>query len=112
VIAFAQNCIEILEDLNVKNYAEFIVQIGIHTGGPMICGVVDGGAGFDVLGGPVKLAGLLQRTAPNNTIQVSEATHAQLSPMASSMGRRIVKVAGKEVATYLIRSAGSSGSSV
>jgi hypothetical protein len=111
-IYFAQGCVDVLEDLNVKNYAEFTIQIGIHTGGPIICGVVERRARFDVIGGPIKLARLLQRTAPQNTIQVSEATHAKLSGAAYSMAKRTVKEAGKEFATYLLRSVGSSGSSV
>jgi class 3 adenylate cyclase len=109
-VAFALNCIEILEDLNVKNYAQYTVQIGIHTGGPITCGAVN--EGFDILGGPVKTAGILQRTAPPNTLHISEATHAQIPPTAYPMARRTVKIGASEFTSYLLRATGSSESSV
>jgi PAS domain S-box-containing protein len=109
IVTFAQNCIEILEDLNVKNYAQHTLQVGIQTGGPLLCGIIgEDGAGFDVIGEPVELAMLLQSTAPQNTIQISEGTHAQLESVGYNMTRRTLTIDKRERFTYLIRSVGSS----
>jgi PAS domain S-box-containing protein len=112
IVSFAQNCIEILEDINVKSYGQDTVQIGIHTGGPMICGVIDGGYGFDILGEPVTIAAVMQKTAPPNTLQISEATYAHIQPMAMGMTKRTIKTGGKEYVTHLLRAAGSSSNSI
>jgi guanylate cyclase len=112
VVSFAQNCIEILEDINVKNYGQDTVQIGIHTGGPLICGVIDGGYGFDIFGEPVARAMVMQRTAPPNTLQMSEATYAHIQPVPLGMTKRTVKTGGKEYVTHLLRAAGSSSNSI
>jgi class 3 adenylate cyclase len=111
MIAFAMDCIEIIEDLNVKTYAEHTVQIGIDTGGPIICGVLGDRSGFDIIGRPIHVAQMMRLTAPQNTIQISDATYSHATNTGYPATRRNVSFAGKNYATYLLRSAELSESS-
>jgi guanylate cyclase len=109
LVDFAQNCLEILEDLNVKMYSQFTATIGVATGGPLTAGIIGQGRFiFDIIGAEVGLAALLKATAPPNTLQISEATSAKLSQNAYSMTRRSLVVRGTEYTTYLLRPVGSS----
>jgi PAS domain S-box-containing protein len=111
LVAFAQDCIEMLEDLNIKNYAEYTVQIGIHTGGPIICSLVNDGVEFDILGDCVNVAIVMQKTAPPNTLQISDSTYAMLENVTFVQIKRLVTFRGKEYSAHLLRTPGASGSS-
>jgi class 3 adenylate cyclase len=63
---------------------------------------------FDIFGEPVNLALLLQKTAPANTLQISDTTHNHLEPVGYSMSRRTLVVDKREFVTYLLRGVGSS----
>jgi len=106
---FAQNCLDILEDLNVKLYSQYSLRAGLHAGGPILAGRVgEGKAVFDVFGKAVGFARLLAVSAPENTVQMSEAAYGRLNPAHYPSKRRNLVIHGVERLTYVVRSAGSS----
>jgi guanylate cyclase len=113
LIDFGQNCLEILEDLNVKMYSQYTVQIGVNTGGPIVAGIVGvEGCMFDIVGDAVGLAAALLATAPLNTLQMADATHARIPAATYPMTRRNVVVNGDEVVTHLLKAVGSSSNAM
>jgi guanylate cyclase len=109
IVMFAQNCMEILEDVNVKNYAQHTVRIGINTGGPIICGIMgEAQSGFDVFGSPVTMAMNLQRTAPVNSLQLSDSTFQLIDATGYHATKRVLKIDGQDHLTHLLRMMGSS----
>jgi guanylate cyclase len=109
IVTFGQNCIEILEDVNVKNYAQHTVQIGITTGGPIICGIIgEDRAAFDIFGTVVNMSTILQKTAPLNSFQLGDSTFQLVDSSGYHATKRVLKVAGREYLTHLVRLASSS----
>jgi PAS domain S-box-containing protein len=111
LVLFAQDCMELLEDLSIKNYSEYTMQIGIHLGGPIICGLVNDGVEFDIFGGPVDVALIMQKTSPPNTMQISEQAYTKLGNGTSGHPKRLLTFKGKEYGAYLLRSLEYSSSS-
>jgi class 3 adenylate cyclase len=76
---FALDCLQVLEEVNVKLDANLSVRIGINTGGPIIAGVLGTDKPvFDIIGDPINIAARLQSTSIPNRIQVSEETYELL----------------------------------
>jgi class 3 adenylate cyclase len=76
---FALDCLQVMEDVNVKLDANLSVRIGINTGGPIIAGVLGTDKPvFDIIGDPINIAARLQSTSIPNQIQVSDETYELL----------------------------------
>jgi class 3 adenylate cyclase len=111
LVDFGQNCIDILEDLNVKMYTTYTVQAGINTGGPIVAGILgQGKALFDIFGKAVGFGYELSRTAPQNSVQLSEATFGRLPPATYTSTKRTLSIGGVDHVTHLVKNVGSSSS--
>jgi PAS domain S-box-containing protein len=79
VVHFALRCFEKAEEINVQLTTAFQMRMGIHTGGPLIVGVVDDRNLFHVIGGPLNTARLLEARAIVGTVNISGATYEYVS---------------------------------
>jgi class 3 adenylate cyclase len=105
IVAFALDCLQMLEDLDMKRNINLKVRIGINSGGPIIAGVLGtDNRVFDIIGDAINVAARLQSTSPENTIQMSESTHDHVAHLGLPMKlRENVMLKGKgEVSTYLL----------
>lgn len=72
MVKFAIECLQVLEETNVKLNAVLNVRIGINTGGPLIAGVLGTDKPtFDIIGDPINVASRLQSTDIAGRIQIS-----------------------------------------
>ncbi|KAK8842310.1 hypothetical protein M9Y10_025887 [Tritrichomonas musculus] len=105
---FGLECLQVLEDANVKLNAMLNVRIGINTGGPLIAGVLGTDKPtFDIIGDPINIASRLQSTDVPGRIQISQNTFDlinQLDFSIESRGEVFLKGKGKQQA-YLVSSA-------
>jgi class 3 adenylate cyclase len=111
IVHYATECLQCLDDQNMKMGIALSVRIGINTGGPIIAGVLGNeNRVFDIIGDAINVAARLQTTSRPNTIQMSAAMQEYIAPKASPLERRDnVVLKGKEgtVATYLLSTEGS-----
>ena len=102
---FGLECLQVLEDSNVKLNAMLNVRIGINTGGPLIAGVLGTDKPtFDIIGDPINIASRLQSTDVPGRIQISQNTYDlinQLDFLIESRGEVFLKGKGKQQA-YLV----------
>ncbi|OHT09625.1 Adenylate and Guanylate cyclase catalytic domain containing protein [Tritrichomonas foetus] len=76
MIKFAIECLQVLEETNVKLNAVLNVRIGVNTGGPLIAGVLGTDKPtFDIIGDPINVASRLQSTDIAGKIQISEQSY-------------------------------------
>jgi len=106
MVRFALDCLQKLEDINLKLNASLSVRIGINTGGPIIAGVLGTDKPvFDIIGDPINIASRLQSTCIPSQIQVSQATHDLISDQDFNIELRgdvFLKGKGK-TQTYLVK---------
>jgi PAS domain S-box-containing protein len=111
MLCYAAECLQCLEDQNVKLDICLNVRIGINTGGPIIAGVLGtDNRVFDIIGDAINVAARLQSTSQPNTIQMSQSTYNYVKKLNWAMQRRDnVKLKGKEepVSTWLFALDGS-----
>ncbi|KAK8852645.1 hypothetical protein M9Y10_017633 [Tritrichomonas musculus] len=102
---FGLECLQDLEDANVKLNSMLNVRIGINSGGPLIAGVLGTDKPtFDIIGDPINVASRLQSTDVPGRIQISQNTYDlinQLDFMVESRGEVFLKGKGKQQA-YLV----------
>lgn len=102
---FGLECLQVLEDSNIKLNTMLNVRIGINTGGPLIAGVLGTDKPtFDIIGDPINVASRLQSTDIQGRIQISQATYDlinQLEFSIESRGEVFLKGKGKQQA-YLV----------
>jgi PAS domain S-box-containing protein len=79
VVHFALRCSEKVDEINLELTTSFQVRMGVHTGGPLVVGVVDDRNVFRVVGGPISTAQLLEKRAVAGTINISAATYDLVS---------------------------------
>jgi PAS domain-containing protein len=105
MVEFAIECLKWMDAQNSMTEMKFALQIGIHTGGPIIAGIVGRDRPFfDVYGDAVNMAARLETSAPDNSIQISHEMVAALPPGRFTFAEREhVPLKGKgEVNTYVI----------
>jgi class 3 adenylate cyclase len=102
---FALDCLQALEEVNVKLDTNLTVRIGINTGGPIIAGVLGSDKPvFDIIGDPINIAARLQSTSLPNRVQISEDTYELLKGldfMIEPRGEVFLKGKGKRPA-YIV----------
>lgn len=102
---FGLECLQVLEDSNVKLNTMLNVRVGINTGGPLIAGVLGTDKPtFDIIGDPINVSSRLQSTDVPGRIQISQATYDlinQLDFLIESRGEVFLKGKGKQQA-YLV----------
>jgi class 3 adenylate cyclase len=107
LVMFALDCLQTLDDLNMKLNVSLKVRIGTNSGGPIIAGVLGSdNRVFDIIGDAINVASRLQSTSYDNMIQMSEATCLQIAHLGLPVKQRDkVFLKGKgEVATYILES--------
>lgn len=104
---FGLDCLQALEDANVKLTAMLNVRIGINTGGPLIAGVLGTDKPtFDIIGDPINISSRLQSTDIPGKIQISQNTYDLINGldfMIEERGEVFLKGKGKQLA-YLVSS--------
>lgn len=105
MIKFGHECLQVLEDSNVKLNAMLNVRIGINTGGPLIAGVLGTDKPtFDIIGDPINIASRLQSTDVPGRIQISQNTYElinQLDFLIEARGDVFLKGKGKQPAYFV-----------
>jgi PAS domain S-box-containing protein len=111
IVLYALECLQCLDDQNMKMDIALSVRIGINTGGPIIAGVLGNeNRVFDIIGDAINVAARLQSTSRPNTIQMSVSTQEYVAGRGFGLERRDnVALKGKEgaVSTYLLTNEGS-----
>jgi class 3 adenylate cyclase len=109
-VHFCFDCLQSVEDTNQQLNINLGVRVGVHTGGPVLAGVLGADRPvFDIVGEPIHVAAGLQAAGAPGEVQVSEETLAQVQHLDFSVGpRRTVTLKGKEErpAYFLTRPAG------
>jgi PAS domain S-box-containing protein len=76
MIRMALDCLQALEEVNVKLDSNLSVRIGVNTGGPIIAGVLGTDKPvFYIIGDPINIAARLQSTCVPNRVQISETSY-------------------------------------
>ena len=79
-IRFAMECISLMDDADAQMNVAFELRIGIHTGGPVIAGVIGTDKlSFDIFGDAVAIAAKLENFGSNGKVHVSEDTYNLVS---------------------------------
>jgi class 3 adenylate cyclase len=116
IVLYGLECLQCLDDQNMKMDISLSVRIGINTGGPIIAGVLGNeNRVFDIIGDAINVASRLQSTSLPNTIQISKATQQYISKRQLILQERsnvVLKGKDEPVSTYLLTSDASVSSSL
>jgi PAS domain S-box-containing protein len=74
-ITFGLKCLDAIEELNIQLSTLLQLKIGMHTGGPLIAGVMSDRRVFEVIGDSIGFADELQKAAVPGTVNISEPTY-------------------------------------
>jgi PAS domain S-box-containing protein len=111
IVLYAQECLDCLEDQNVKMDVTLSVRIGINTGGPIIAGLLGTeNRVFDIIGDAINVAARLQSTSLPNTVQMAAQTMEFVMALNLPLRRRdnvILKGKDGAVSTFLLKREGS-----
>jgi class 3 adenylate cyclase len=106
IVLYALECLQCLDDQNMKMDISLCVRIGINTGGPIIAGVLGTDKPlFDIIGDPINVAARLQSTDIPGLVQVSQDTYDKIAggPFhIEQRGEIELKGKGKRM-TYVVR---------
>jgi len=106
IVRFALECLQKLDDVNLKLNASLSVRIGVNTGGPIIAGVLGTDKPvFDIIGDPINIASRLQSTCIPSHIQISQSTYDLIQNLDFNIEQRgeiFLKGKGKSMA-YLVK---------
>lgn len=76
ILNFGIDCLNELDDVNLKLNASLQLRIGINSGGPILAGVLGTDKPvFDIIGDPFNVAARLQTTDGHGKIQIPKETH-------------------------------------
>lgn len=96
--------LKILSEAKQINSPAFDIKIGIHTGGPINCGIVGKDMPlFDIIGEPINIAFELNKRGSPGFIQISEATYNNIKFMNYNIqenGEIFIK--GESTKTFLV----------
>ena len=80
VLNFGVDCLNELEDVNIKLNANLQLRVGINTSGPILAGVLGTDKPvFDIIGDPINIAARLQTTDIPGKIQIAKSTYELIS---------------------------------
>lgn len=105
MVKFGLDCIQGLEEFNIKNNLLLAVRVGVNCGGPIIAGVLGTDKPtFDIIGDPINIASRLQSTSLPGQIQISSEVHNMLADSdIEDQYRGEVMLKGKgKTATYTV----------
>ncbi|OHS99621.1 Adenylate and Guanylate cyclase catalytic domain containing protein [Tritrichomonas foetus] len=107
MVKFGLDCLQLIEEANLKLNANLSVRIGVNTGGPLIAGVLGSDRPtFDIIGDPINIAARLQSTDIAGRIQISQNVFDLINGMdfvIEKRGEIMLKGKGKTM-TYLVSS--------
>lgn len=104
-VKFAIDCLNSIDDINVKLNSNLSVRVGVNTDGPLIAGVLGTDKPvFDIIGDTINVASRLQSTDIPGKIQIIDTTYKYLNEgeyIIEPRGEVYLKGKGKFM-TYLI----------
>ncbi|OHS93111.1 Adenylate and Guanylate cyclase catalytic domain containing protein [Tritrichomonas foetus] len=105
MIRFTLDCLQELDEINVKLNANLCVRIGVNSGGPLIAGVLGTDKPvFDIIGDPINIASRLQSTDVPGRVQIPQSTYDLISGMnfdIEERGEVFLKGKGKTLAYFV-----------
>ncbi|OHT06200.1 Adenylate and Guanylate cyclase catalytic domain containing protein [Tritrichomonas foetus] len=102
---FALDCLDAIEDINMKLNSNLQVRIGVNSGGPIISAVFGSERPvFDILGEPILVATKLQRTGVPGTVHISQSTYdlVATNPFSFEPTETLEYSPGKYIPTYCV----------
>ena len=107
MVRFGLDCLNLIDEANIKLNSSLQVRIGVNTGGPLIAGVLGSDKPtFDIIGDPINIASRLQSTDVPGRIQISKAVFDLINELDFTIEQRgeiMLKGKGKTM-TYLVSS--------
>ncbi|OHT12376.1 Adenylate and Guanylate cyclase catalytic domain containing protein [Tritrichomonas foetus] len=104
-VKFGLDCLQCIEDMNIKLDANLQLRIGVNSGGPLYAGVLGSDKPvFDIIGDPINVAARLQTTDLPGRIQIPQSTYdliAQCGFLIEQRGEVFLKGKGKTVAYFV-----------
>ncbi|OHT02589.1 Adenylate and Guanylate cyclase catalytic domain containing protein [Tritrichomonas foetus] len=105
VVRFALDCLQELDEVNVKLNANLCIRMGVNSGGPLIAGVLGTDKPvFDIIGDPINVAARLQSTDIPGRVQIPQSTYDLISGMnfeIEERGEVFLKGKGKTLAYFV-----------
>ncbi|EAY14371.1 Adenylate and Guanylate cyclase catalytic domain containing protein [Trichomonas vaginalis G3] len=103
-IIFGFECIQSLDEINMRLEANLAIRIGINSGGPIIAGVLGTDKPvFDIIGDAINISARLQTTCEINHVHISQATYDLVKDMnfeLTKRGETFLKGKGKQMTYY------------
>ena len=104
-VKFGLDCLQCIEDMNIKLDANLQLRIGVNSGGPLLAGVLGSDKPvFDIIGDPINVAARLQTTDLPGRIQIPQSTYDLIASsgfLIEQRGEVFLKGKGKTMAYFV-----------
>lgn len=104
-IRFGLDCLQSIEENNIKLDSSLQLRIGVNSGGPLLAGVLGSDKPvFDIIGDPINVAARLQTTDLPGRIQIPQSTYdliANMGFLVEQRGEVFLKGKGKSMAYFV-----------
>ena len=89
IVRFGLDCIQELDEVNVRMNANLAVRVGVNSGGPILAGVLGTDKPvFDIIGDPINVASRLQSTDIPGHIQIPQSTYDLIAGLDFGIEKR------------------------
>lgn len=89
IVRFGLDCLQELDEVNLRMNANLAVRIGVNSGGPILAGVLGTDKPvFDIIGDPINVASRLQSTDIPGHIQIPQSTYDLISGLDFGIEKR------------------------
>lgn len=106
-IRFGFDCIEVIEDIDMKNNYNLAVRVGISTGGPIIAGVLgEDKLDFEIFGEEISFTSKLETCGLPGRVVISDSTYNLVSNLQYQFEDRDIFFKGKgNIRTHIVNPA-------
>jgi class 3 adenylate cyclase len=106
VVGFGLDCLTSMGEMNAELDEQLQIRVGVNTGGPIVAGVLGGGAGkptFEILGRAINMAQQMEHHGVPMMVHVSRAVYEHIyGDQFIVKERGSVEIKGGPVVTYLV----------
>jgi class 3 adenylate cyclase len=106
VVSFGLDCLTSIRDMNAELGERLEIRVGVNTGGPIVAGVLGGGAGkptFEILGPAINMAQQMEHHGVPMAVHISRAVYELIYGDTFIVKERgTLEVKGQPVVTYLV----------